>query len=82
MWSLPIRLETIGNCLIGSAALVCAITQQLAGYVGVERINQYSNKNTIEEKPDIIAKNRPPKNWAKNGEIIFNNVYIWIVDLN
>merc|ERR1712172_287263 len=32
---LAIRLEFIGNCLIGAAALFCAVTQPPAGLIGV-----------------------------------------------
>eukprot|EP00486_Rosalina_sp_Unknown_P006558 CAMPEP_0201569972 /NCGR_PEP_ID=MMETSP0190_2-20130828/11975_1 /ASSEMBLY_ACC=CAM_ASM_000263 /TAXON_ID=37353 /ORGANISM="Rosalina sp." /LENGTH=1205 /DNA_ID=CAMNT_0047992963 /DNA_START=715 /DNA_END=4335 /DNA_ORIENTATION=- len=102
---LAIRLEFIGNCLIGAAALFCAITQPPAGLVGValstvmsvtqglnwfvrqkaqleqdivsvERIEQYSNDETPQEKPYIIQNNRPPKQWPSKGEITFNNVWM------
>merc|ERR1712190_495153 len=98
---LAIRLEFIGNCLIGAAALFCAVTQPPAGLVGValstimnitqglnwfvrqkaqleqdivsvERIDQYSNEEQVQERPFEIASSKPSANWPPNGRIIFD----------
>ena len=102
---LAIRLELIGNFLIGAAALFCAVTQPPAGLIGValstvmnvtqglnwlvrmkssleqdivavERIDQYANDTTPQEKPFEIARTRPDASWPQNGEITFKNVWM------
>merc|ERR1719295_586655 len=102
---LAIRLELIGNGLIGAAALFCAVTQPPAGLVGValstvmnvtqglnwlvrmkssleqdivavERIDQYSNETTPQEKPFQISRTRPDASWPSNGAITFKNVWM------
>jgi len=102
---LAIRLELIGNALIGAAALFCAVTQPSAGLVGValstvmsvtqglnwlvrmkaqleqdivsvERIDQYSNDTTPQEKPFEIPSTRPGADWPSSGEISFQNVWM------
>ena len=102
---LSIRLGLIGNCLIGAAALFCAVTQPPPGLIGValstvlsitlglnrfvrmkaqleqdivsvERIVQYCNDSTPQEKPFEVDRTRPDATWPQNGEIMFKNVWM------
>eukprot|EP00483_Globobulimina_turgida_P010405 UN10426 len=44
--------------------------------VSVERIDQYSNEDTVQEAAAIIEQSRPPKIWPHEGNIRFNNVWM------
>jgi ATP-binding cassette subfamily C (CFTR/MRP) protein 1 len=43
-----------------------------SGLINVERIHQFTE--LPQELPDIMPKNRPPKEWPTSGEIKFENV--------